>query len=372
MTRRSPDQIIARYVWSGESLLEWQALHFEGSVLRQITPVGPGVTADVHLLSPGLTDLQVNGGGGVMFNSDPTPRGLSAMRDAHRRLGTADILPTVITDHPEITEAAAEAALSCWSESGILGLHIEGPHIAHARKGTHEEGLIRPLDLRTVTLVERLRQAGMPVMITLAPELAEPALLRRLVASGAVVSAGHSGATELEARQAFAQGVRCVTHLFNAMDQMSSRAPGLLGAAILSPVACGLICDGIHVSWDMLRIALAARPKGALSFAVSDAMATVGGPESFTLYDQQIAVHDGRLINREGALAGAHIDQLGNLRNLVHHVGLPLPAALAMVTSTPRAILGLPARRISPGLKSTDLLYLDKGLMPLQPVHSAH
>ncbi|MBE3639633.1 N-acetylglucosamine-6-phosphate deacetylase [Mangrovicoccus algicola] len=360
--------IAARHVWSGGALLADREITLRDGRVTALAPRGTAV-ADVEafLASVPFTDLQVNGGGGVMVNSDPSPAGLRAVAAAHRRLGTGDILPTVITDRPEVAEAAAAAVLAGWGETGILGLHIEGPHLAPARRGTHEAAFLRPLDRRSVELVERLRGAGVPVMITLAPERADPGLLRALVACGAVVSAGHSSATAEEARAAFARGVGCVTHLFNAMDPMGSRAPGLLGAAILEPVACGLICDGIHVSWDMLRLALAARPPGARSFAVSDAMATVGGPDSFMLYGRRIALAEGRLINAEGALAGAHLDLRGSLANLCRHVGLPLGEALAMVTDMPRAVMGLAPRRIAPGMEAGDLVLLDRdfALMPL-------
>lgn len=366
----APRVIVAHRLWTGGALLRDQALVVRDGIITAILPRGDAAlpaspdTIEVPLVTPLLSDLQVNGGGGVMVNDDPSPEGLARIAAAHRGLGTGDILPTVITDRPEITEAAAEAALACHGETGILGLHIEGPHFSPPRRGTHAAQYLRPLDRRTVALVERLRGAGMPVMITLAPECADPALLTALVASGAVVSAGHSSATAAEARTAFAAGVSCVTHLFNAMDPMLSRAPGLLGAAIESEVACGVICDGIHVDWTMLRIALRGRPAPGLTFAVSDAMATVGGPDHFTLYGQQIRVDAGRLVNAEGALAGAHVDLRQSLANLVAEVGLPLETALAMVTDIPRRLMGLPPREIGAGVAIGELLLLDAACAP--------
>ena len=341
-------------------------LVFEDGVLRGLEALGSGtVDARAALALPLLSDLQVNGGGGVMVNSTPTAQALREIAAAHRRLGTGDILPTVITDRAEVIEAAAEAAIEAAGDTGVLGLHIEGPHLAMARRGTHNPAFIRPLDGRTVAVVRQLRGAGVPVMITLAPELADPALLAELVASGAVVSAGHSAATAEEARAGFAAGISCVTHLYNAMEQMRSRAPGLLGAAINSRAHCGLICDGIHVDWDMLRIALRGRPAPGLCFAVSDAMATVGGPESFVLYGEEIRVRDGRLVNAEGALAGAHVDLRTSLANLVRQVGLPLAEAVAMVTDIPRRVMGLGPRLLRPGTALDDMLLLDESFRPI-------
>lgn len=360
--------IAARFLWSGGRLHERQDLLIEDGHIRAMGPGGgAGATLHAYLATVPFTDLQVNGGGGVMLNSDPTPEGVRRIAAAHRALGTGDILPTVITDRPEVTEAAAHAVAGVAGDTGIIGLHIEGPHLSVARRGTHRAADIRPLDRRTVDLVAGLRQRGLRVMITLAPEQADPALLNQLVASGAVVSAGHSSATAAEARDAFARGVTCVTHLFNAMNQMSAREPGLLGAAIASDVACGLICDGIHVAWDMLRIAIDAHPPGAPLFAVSDAMGTVGGPPHFELYGQQIALQNGRLVNAEGALAGAHIDMRQSLANLCTHVGLPLARALPLVTDAPRAVMGLAPREICIGDSQNDLVLLDETLRMLAP-----
>ena len=313
----------------------------------------------VHLIAPLLTDLQVNGGGGILVNNNPTPSGLQGVAAAHRQLGTGTILPTVITDTFEVMEAACEAALSVMHKPGIGGLHIEGPHLAVERRGTHLAKHIRPLDKQTVVLVERMRSRGLPLMITLAPEHAELDLLQRLAHSGAVVSGGHSAATLTQTQLALDNGLSCFTHLYNAMPPMSSRVPGILGAALDSHAHAGIIVDGIHVSWEMVRIALRARPSKNLCFAVSDAMATVGGPDHFTLYGQDIRVQDGALINAEGALAGAHIDLLTSLCNLVHSVALPYSEALPMVTDIPRSLMKLPPAFVDVGTPLSDLLIID-------------
>ena len=360
--------IAPRHVWAGGRLLSGIAIEVEGGRVRQARPLGDDLPDwRPHLAMPGASDLQVNGGGGVLVNGEPTPDGLRAIRDAHARLGTAEIMPTVITDAPEVLEAAADAILAVRDEPGFLGLHIEGPHIAPERRGTHDAAHVRPLDRRTVDLVARLRSAGVRVMVTLAPESADPALLAEIVGTGAVVSAGHSAATAEETRAALAAGVSCFTHLFNAMPPMTSRAPGILGAAILSDAACGIIADGIHVGWDMLRLALAARPKGAVTFLVSDAMPTVGGPDRFTLYGRTIRLAEGRLVNAEGALAGAHVDMLTSLARLHRHADVPLERCVGMATDLPRRVLGLPPVRIGAGTAVSALAFLgdDLALAPI-------
>lgn len=346
----------ATHFWQGGALHGNIGLELANTRITAIRALGddtPDISA--HLVTAPFTDLQVNGGGGVMVNSQPTPDGLRAIAAAHHRLGTGTILPTVITDSADIIEAAGEAALAVMDDPRIGGLHIEGPHIAPERRGTHAPKHIRPLDDTTVGLVERLRARGLRVMITLAPELANPGLFARLVGSGAVVSGGHSAATAAQTRAALGAGLGCFTHLYNAMPPMASRAPGILGAALDTDVPAGIIVDGIHVDWTMLRIAL--RRPGP-TFVVSDAMATVGGPDHFTLYGQTIAVKDGALFNSEGSLAGAHIDMRTSLANLVTHVGLPLAKALPMVDDIPRRVMGLPPATIGVGTATRDILAL--------------
>ena len=355
--------IAPRYLWLDGSLQEGMAVEISGGRIATLRPLGED-TADArpYLLMPGCTDLQVNGGGGVMLNDTPTRAGLETIVAAHQSLGTAEILATVITDHPDRIDAAAEAVLAARDLPGLLGLHIEGPHIAPDRRGTHDASHIRPLDARTVKLVRRLRAAEVPVMLTLAPERADPSLLADLVATGAVLSCGHSAADERQTRAALAVGVSCVTHLYNAMPPMESRAPGLLATAILSDAYTGLIADGIHVHWDMIRLALAARPRDDRTFLVSDAMATVGGPDRFRLYGRTITLRDGTLVNADGALAGAHLDMVRALANVVHEADVPLGRAVAMTTDIPRAAMGLPPVAVAPGLPIARLIALDETL----------
>ena len=301
-----------------------------------------GATRINGILTPGYIDLQVNGGGGVLFNRQPDVAGMEAIAAAHRRYGTVGILPTVITDAPEVLELAAQAALAARGRADLLGLHIEGPHIAPARKGTHAPQYIRPIDAATFDVVERLRAADLPVMITLAPEEAPAGPIRRLAATGAIVPLGHTEASAAATARAFAQGARAVTHLFNAMSPMQNREPGATGAAIVSEAYCGFICDGHHVSDDMLGLAIRARPVPDRMFLVSDAMPTVGGPLSFDLYGAEITLKDGRLINAEGSLAGAHVTMAEGVARLVGALGLAVEQALRMAVSVPSALIDRP------------------------------
>lgn len=292
---------------------------------------------------PAFIDLQVNGGGGVLFNNDPTPEALIAIAAAHRRGGTGTWLPTLVTTTPEIMTQAVEAVLAVYGQHGIAGMHIEGPHISPDYRGAHALEYIRPLDEHTWSLLRRLRARDIPVVLTLAPERLPRGALAELVAAGVRVSIGHSGASEQQAREALAAGASLFTHLFNGMPPLRTKQVGLAGVALDSPAWCGIIADGHHVADTMLRLAERAKRGPGLLFAVTDAMPTVHGPPEFKLYGQTLRLHEGRLIDARGSLAGVHIDMIGTLRRLVQNVGLPLETALAMVTSAPSRAAGLHA-----------------------------
>jgi len=285
-------------------------------------------------VSPGFIDLQVNGGGDVLFNSSPTPEGIKTIAKAHRSYGSVGILPTVISDAPEVTEAAVEAVISAWGQPGIVGIHIEGPHLSVARRGTHARRFVRPMVGATIALVTRLRNADIPVMITVAPEACAKGDIAELVATGAVVALGHTDTDADHVRRALAEGARSFTHLYNAMSPMLNRAPGVVGAAINSHVYTGMICDGVHVADEMIGLAIRARPEPDLCFLISDAMATVGGTKDhFSLYGQEVILKDGGLVNQEGGLAGAHLTMSQAVARLINVVGIDAETALRMASS---------------------------------------
>lgn len=319
-------------------------------------------------LTPGFVDLQVNGGGGVMLNSSPTLAGMRTIASAHRQFGTVAVMPTVITDAPEVLAAAAEAAIAARDDTGIIGIHIEGPHIAKARRGTHDVNSIRVLDDKTMQVVTRLRANDVTVLMTVAPEAASNDQIAALVAMGVIVSLGHTDASADAVESAISAGATCATHLFNAMSPMTSREPGAVGAIINSHLRSGMICDGYHVDDRMIALALRARPAEDLMFLVSDAMATVGGPDQFDLYGQPVRLVDGRLVNAEGNLAGAHITQGEGVRRLVQAIGLPLQQALRMAITTPAQVIGRDDLATLVGQRTQDVVLLSEDLSTVSPL----
>ena len=301
--------------------------------------------ADGALLAPGFIDLQVNGGGGILLNDDPTVEAMRAIALAHRRYGTTACLPTLITDSRQQTKAAIAAARTAAGSDGVLGLHLEGPFISPARPGIHRADHIAVPRLSDLDWLEDLAGAGRS-LVTLAPERLPKGFLTRLAAAGIRVSVGHSEATAEVVIGAVADGLAGVTHLFNAMPPFAGREPGIVGATLAEQsLIAGIIVDGIHVDPIAVRAAFAA--KGAEGIAlVSDAMPSVGTRFlKFQLMGRTISLHEGRLTAQDGTLAGAHLDMASAVRNAVRLAKLSLDDAFRAASLTPARFLGLEGER---------------------------
>jgi N-acetylglucosamine-6-phosphate deacetylase len=354
--------LLPEAIFDGTRLRPGAALGISGTRSLQISDAPPSGAPIHHIkgtLTPGFLDLQVNGGGDALLNNDQSPEALRTMAAAHRRFGTVGILPTVITDAPEVLSRAVDAVLAAKGEPGLLGLHIEGPHLSIPRRGTHAAEWVRPFEPATLAYIQRLRAEGIFVKITLAPESATPQDVARIVGTGAVVSIGHSDASADEVRALLDAGATCFTHLFNAMSPMLNRAPGVTGACINSAAYAGIICDGIHVADEMVGLAIRARPVPGRMFLVSDAMSTVGGSDHLRLYGQDVWLRDGRLVNAEGSLAGAHVTMAEGLRRLITHVGTSPETALDMASTAPARLLNRPDLATPENRDLADLLLLD-------------
>ncbi|HET9819009.1 MAG TPA: N-acetylglucosamine-6-phosphate deacetylase [Rhodanobacteraceae bacterium] len=315
-------------------------------------------------LLPGFIDCQVNGGGGVLFNDRPDVEGIRAIGTAHRRFGTTGFLPTLISDDMETMRAAITAVGSAIAGDvpGVLGIHLEGPFLSRERKGVHAAKYLHspaPDELRLCGSLKR----GVTLM-TLAPECVQTAAIGELVRHGVVVAAGHSNATCACMRDALDAGVRGFTHLYNAMSPLTSREPGMVGAALDDRDSwCGVIVDGHHVAPTSLRVALKAKPRGKI-FLVTDAMPPVGASNpSFILNGETITARDGICRTAAGTLAGSALCMIGAVRNAVDMLGVPLDEAARMAATYPADFLGLGAThgRIAAGCRA-DFTVLDDAL----------
>ena len=350
--------------------------HIEAAVLiREGRVVGIGTHGDVPsswattrvpagaFLAPGFIDLQVNGGGGVLLNDQPTAGGMRAIARAHRHYGTTACLPTLITDTRDKMQAAVAAARSVAGRDGVLGLHLEGPFISPQRPGVHRPDWIVQPDARDLDELCELAGVGRS-LVTLAPECVPAGFVRTLASSGVRISIGHSEASAAIVMQAVADGATGVTHLFNAMPPLSGRAPGIVGAALAEHrLTAGVIVDGIHVDPVSVRAAFLA--KGCERMAlVTDAMPTIGTSlECFELAGRTVKLADGRLTTEEGTLAGAHLDMASAVRNAVKLAQIPVADALRAASLTPAEFLGLDKERgtLVPGARA-DMVALTQEL----------
>ena len=306
------------------------------------------------ILAPGFIDIQVNGGGGVLLNDQPTEAGVRRIIEAHRKQGTTGCLPTLITDRTEVIEGLASVAEACLKIPGVLGFHLEGPALNRSRKGIHPEKEIRVPDRRDLVAIKRFGGFGRSAM-TLAPECVPASMIDELIGAGLRIAAGHSDATAAEIGKATDRGASCVTHLFNAMSQLNAREPGLVGAALVDDrLYAGIICDRIHVDRAGLRIAFRCKGRDRLML-VTDAMPLVGtNDRHFMLQGKQITLHENRLVGPDGTLAGAHLTMIEAVRNAVSLLEISLVDALIMSSRTPAAFLGLESElgRIAPGYRA--------------------
>ena len=291
-------------------------------------------------LVPGYVDLQVNGGGGVLFNEEPTLDGLSSIVEAHRHLGTTALLPTFITGDQRAMEHAIDTVRQAIASEmhGVLGIHLEGPTLNPERAGVHNKALIRRVD--PDWLVDHLR--GLPSIVTLAPEMVEPGYIRALKAGGIRVAIGHSNATGDEADRAVDAGASLITHLYNACSQLTGRQPGVVGIGLARrEVAVSCIADGHHVSYRSLEVAIRAKAPGKF-LLVTDAMPVVGSAVSeFVLEGLHISMRNDRCETEDGTLAGSALTMAKAVQNCVRHIGVPKDEALRMATRYPAEYFGV-------------------------------
>jgi N-acetylglucosamine-6-phosphate deacetylase len=306
------------------------------------------------ILAPGFIDIQVNGGGGVLLNDEPTENGLRRIVEAHRRTGTTGCLPTLITDRTDVMERLAAIGPAASQLPGVLGFHLEGPALNGMRKGIHLDSQIRIPNADDLAAMTRFGDCGRSI-VTLAPECVPASLIDDLLETGLRISIGHSEATAMQIRQAADQGATGVTHLFNAMSQLTAREPGVVGATLDDErLFAGIICDGLHVDPASLRIAMRCKERDRLML-ITDAMPLVGTDQrQFLLQGRPITLRGERLTGPDGTIAGAHLTMMQAVRNAVALLGIDIAAALTMASRTPATFLGLGSElgSIAPGYRA--------------------
>lgn len=355
-------------IFDGERFFNDHAVVVEADRIAAILPYSErphGAARDLGggLLAPGYIDVQVNGGGGVLFNDDPTPEGIARIAAAHRKHGTVGLLPTLVTDTPQLTAAAIAATQQARHLTpATLGIHLEGPFLDPARKGAHELRYIRNLEPGDIATIVEAKCGA--VMLTLAPNRVHAESIAELAQHGVLVSLGHSDASYAEACAAVKAGARAFTHLFNAMSAPAGREPGMVGAALdLDEAFVGIIADGHHVHEANLRIAFAAKRHDRFML-ITDAMPpAAGGPDQFDLQGRHVTRAEGCLRLEDGTLAGSVLTMDEAVRYAVKVTRLQLGDALAMASRVPAAFLRRETELglIAPGYLAS-LIHLDDDL----------
>ncbi|HAW92207.1 MAG: N-acetylglucosamine-6-phosphate deacetylase [Rheinheimera sp.] len=325
--------------WHSNVELHWQ----QGKIINIRPAAGPVLTAT---LVPGFIDLQVNGGGGLLFNSAPTVATLRTIVQAHSRFGSTAILPTIITDSISVMQQAADAIAQAiaTAEPGIIGVHFEGPHLAEPKKGVHPAKFIRELSAEEFAIYGR-NDIGIK-LVTVAPEHVSPAQIRQLVELKVIVCLGHSNADAATVQAALAAGATGFTHLYNAMSPLTSREPGMVGVALADRNSwCGVIFDGHHMHPLAAKVALAAKPAGKL-LLVTDAMAPVGTTDTeFAFFSGKVRREGSKLTDDAGRLAGSVLDMASAVRYAIDALAVLPDEALRMASLYPAQALACDGAR---------------------------
>lgn len=361
-------EITARNLYTSGKLLQKQSLKIEDGLIREVTGYS-GDDFDYDHLAPALVDIHINGGEQYHFTADPTAEALDDIAFSAQKNGVGYVLPALITSSPENIFAALETVsgyIAARPETGIMGLHLEGPFISEKKRGAHLAKYVRVPDDR---LLREIIDVGGPVlkMITIAPEHFTDAQIKMLLEAGVKVSLGHSDCSYVRAMEAFDLGVDLVTHLFNAMSPFHHREPGLAGAALMAKnVYTPVIPDGVHARFEAVQLAL--QMKKEHLFFISDALFQNHQKKTFLWEEFDAKLIDGDYINADGNLAGATISMADCVRNGVDILGLSLEEALFKSSGLPADVLafragkaeaGYPARLISFSDNFSNLKYLN-------------
>lgn len=344
-------------IYTGDALLRDKSVLIKDGIIS-------GLIDDAHIpqqanvtdckgafIAPGLLDLQIYGGGGFLFSANPTAESLHAIADALVAQGTTGFLITLATNSMEVFMEAVRVVRDN-PHPAVLGLHLEGPYINPEKRGAHIEEYVKIPERKEVEML--LREAeGVIKMMTLAPEVCDPEIVRILTHNHVIVSAGHSSATYKQAVAGFHQGITCTTHLFNAMSALHHRDTGLPGATFQSDkVRASIIADGIHV--DFQAVSIAKKIMKERLFLITDAIEeSLEGPYFHIRQADRFTLPD-------GTLSGSSLTLLQAVANVVNHVDIPLSEALRMASQYPAEILERPdLGRIREGAKA-DILVFNK------------
>lgn len=321
-------------------------LHFAGSTLVSKPSVGPDLDISGMIVSPGLVDIQINGGWGKDFSADPGS--IWEVGEHLPQTGVTTFVPTIVTSPPDVYNEAISVMKAgppaAYTGAHAHGWHFEGPWLSPAWKGAHDPSHLRDPD---PSVAERWADSGVVTTVTIAPELERASEAAEiLAAAGVLVSAGHTGADYATGRAALDRQWNAVTHLFNQMTPFHHRDAGMVGAALTSDAPCGLIVDGIHIEPGALQLAWTVLGPDRITL-ITDAMAAAGlGPGTYRLGEVRVVVDATGPRLGDGRLAGSDLTMDRAVANLAAMTSATVEDALLAATRTPARVTGMTDRGV--------------------------
>ncbi len=328
--------ISANKIFTGHEWLFQHEIHVENNRIVAIQPVQSvdDIQYKEGFICPGFIDLQVYGGGGILFSNHPTVESIQKTYEEHSATGTHYFQITLNCSPKETMWRAIESCQEYLANGGkgLIGLHLEGPFFNPIRRGAHREDFVQQA---TIPFIQEIidRAGKLPIYMTIAPEMFEEEVLDFIIQSDIMLSIGHSDATQAQAQCAFDKGINRVTHLFNAQSQWQSRALGIVGTTFINEAWASIIVDGLHCDFGSVR--LAKELKGEKLFLITDAVTEDNsGPYHFTK-------NNNRFTNDQGTLSGSALTMVEAVQNCVNKVGIPLEEAIRMATVYPAEVANL-------------------------------
>ncbi|HEV2709435.1 MAG TPA: N-acetylglucosamine-6-phosphate deacetylase [Edaphobacter sp.] len=340
-----PTTLTARHLHTSQGAIDHPVIVVDDDGMIASIHSDPSNKSEDVLTSPFL-DIHTHGAANYdVMHASPAELGVIGRFLATK--GVGNYLPTTVTAPIDQTLRSLEALANAVesrnpaNEARPIGIHLEGPFISHAKKGVHPPADILPPD---IALFDRFYQAarGHIRIITIAPEIPGAlALIEHAASLGVKVSIGHTNATSEEAQAAIEAGARSATHTFNAMRPLDHRAPGVIATVLDDDrLFAELICDGVHVAPEMVRLWLKAKgPDKAI--LVTDSMSAAGMPDgTYTLGTFQVEVANG-VAMANGSLAGSVLTMDRAVANLQRFTGSALGTAVRLASHNPAKLLGL-------------------------------
>jgi len=319
-------------LFTGSEWLNDVVVHIENELVVGIDQKGFDANNAMPFIIPALIDLQLYGAGGKLLSEFPEKETIEKIYQFCIEGGAGFFQPTIASQSIDIIYASIDAvkAYKAAGGKGCIGLHLEGPWIHTSKKGAHDVSVIHVPSLEEVVSILTYGK-DLISMITIAPEICTPAIIKTIQDAGIVVSAGHTNASYEHAMQFFNDGIPVATHLFNAMSSFQHRAPGVVGALFDHPTAMSsIITDGYHVDYAAIRVAK--KIMGDRLFCITDAVTET----STGLYQHTLV---GDKYESAGTLSGSALTQLKSIQNLVEHVGIPLGEAIRMCSLYPAKVM---------------------------------